>query len=288
MGIELFSHNQKAYMAVMDMLNHTGKAAVIHPTGTGKTFIAFKLCESFSDKNVCWLSPSEYIFKTQLENLKKATGGYQPSNIQFYTYAKLCLLSLSELEKLQPDLIVLDEFHRCGAQQWGKSVNNLLQLHPHVNVVGLSATNIRYLDNQRDMALELFDGNIASEMSLGDAIVRGIIKPPKYILATFQYKNYLDKYEKRIKDMKNRAARDNAQKLLEDLRRALDMATGLDDVFYRHMDNPHGKYLVFCANFEHMQEMIALATRWFHKVDKDAHIYSAYSEDPLTDLRSRS
>ncbi|MFR5880821.1 MAG: hypothetical protein ACLUEQ_08455 [Cloacibacillus evryensis] len=41
-------------------------------------------------------------------------------------------------------------------------------------VLGLSATNIRYLDNQRDMADELFDGNIASEMTLGEAVVRGM------------------------------------------------------------------------------------------------------------------
>ena len=41
-------------------------------------------------------------------------------------------------------------------------------------VLGLSATHVRYLDNQRDMADELFDGCIASEMTLGEAIGRGI------------------------------------------------------------------------------------------------------------------
>ena len=44
MGAELFKHNKIAYKAVTDMLETTGKAAVIHPTGTGKSFIAFKLC----------------------------------------------------------------------------------------------------------------------------------------------------------------------------------------------------------------------------------------------------
>ena len=51
------------------MLETTGKAAIIHPTGTGKSFIGFKLCEDFPDKKICWLSPSEYIFRTLLENL---------------------------------------------------------------------------------------------------------------------------------------------------------------------------------------------------------------------------
>ena len=55
------------------VLKETGKAAVIHPTGTGKSFIAFKLAEENPSACFCWLSPSEYIYKTQVENLKKAS-----------------------------------------------------------------------------------------------------------------------------------------------------------------------------------------------------------------------
>lgn len=69
--IDLFEHNKTAYEAAAVMLSETGKAAVIHPTGTGKSFIGFKLCGDNPDKAVCWLSPSEYIFKTQPENLKE-------------------------------------------------------------------------------------------------------------------------------------------------------------------------------------------------------------------------
>ena len=162
MGIRLFEHNQAAYDAAVSMLSEAGKAAVIHPTGTGKSFIGFKLCEDNPDKTVCWLSPSAYIFQTQLENLKNAADGYDPKNICFFTYAKLMGMSEEELTAIQPDFIILDEFHRCGAEMWGTSVQTLLSSHPHVPVLGLSATAIRYLDNQRDMADELFDGNVAS------------------------------------------------------------------------------------------------------------------------------
>ena len=79
--ISLFSHNEAAYEAAEEMLSETGKAAIIHPTGTGKSFIGFKLCETHADASVCWLSPSSYIFETQIENLKKVTGGYVPERI---------------------------------------------------------------------------------------------------------------------------------------------------------------------------------------------------------------
>ena len=40
--IKLYSHNQKAYNLAVTMLEDTKKAAIVHPTGTGKSFIAFK------------------------------------------------------------------------------------------------------------------------------------------------------------------------------------------------------------------------------------------------------
>ena len=69
MAMNLFEHNKTAYKAAVHMLDERGKAAVIHPTGTGKSFIGFKLCEDNPDKTICWLSPSRYIYQTQLENL---------------------------------------------------------------------------------------------------------------------------------------------------------------------------------------------------------------------------
>lgn len=86
MPMQLFEHNQIAYEAAVRMLSERSKAAVIHPTGTGKSFIGFKLCEDNPDKTICWLSPSRYIYQTQLENLSETSDSYQPENVKFYTY----------------------------------------------------------------------------------------------------------------------------------------------------------------------------------------------------------
>ena len=280
--IKLYSHNQKAYDLAVTMLEDTKKAAIVHPTGTGKSFIAFKLCEDHPDKTICWLSPSEYIFSTQLENLYQATNGYKPHNIVFFTYAKLMGMSKEEIQEIHPDYIVLDEYHRAGATYWQKGVEQLLFTYSDIPVLGLSATNIRYLDSQRDMAQELFDGNIASQMSLGEAIVRGILNPPKYVLSMYYYQNTLEKYERRVKKTKSKVARDNAEKCLDELRRTLEKAEGLDVIFKKHMTDSHGKYIVFCSNKEHMDQMMK-HTEWFSKVDKEPHMYSVYSSDPGAD-----
>lgn len=286
MAVSLFPHNRTAYENVCAMLEKTGKAAVIHPTGTGKSFIGFQYASEHPETKVLWLAPSEYIFKTQLENWFSAGGDALP-NITFFTYAKLSLMPEEDLSQFNiqhlPFLIVLDEFHRAGAAQWGLGVDRLMRTCPNARILGLTATSVRYLDAQRDMAEELFDGHIASEMSLGEAIVRGILPAPKYVLSIFKYKDDLAKYELRARHAKNRAARDAAEEILEKLRRALDLAEGLEDIFDRHMENRTGKYLVFCANAEHMRDMIARVPDWFYKVDEHPHVYSAYSEDPETD-----
>ena len=114
MSIDLFPHNQEAYDSLLTLLETERKACIIHPTGTGKSFIAFKYCEDHPTQNIIWLSPSEYIFQTQCENLRK-TGGSIPRNIVFYTYQKLCLMPPAEREALRADTIVLDESHRSAA-----------------------------------------------------------------------------------------------------------------------------------------------------------------------------
>lgn len=307
MAVSLFPHNRTAYENVCAMLEKTGKAAVIHPTGTGKSFIGFKYAADHPETKVLWLAPSEYIFKTQLENWKSA-GGDELKNITFLTYAKLSLMSEEELtcvcgdcppdtspredvsagtvpltQRSTPFTIVLDEFHRAGATHWGLGLERLLKVFPDATIIGLTATAVRYLDGQRDMAQELFDGCIASEMTLGEAIVRGILPAPKYVLSIFKYKDDLAKYELRARHAKSKATRDAAEEILEKLRRALDLAEGLEDIFDRHMEDRTGKYLVFCANAEHMRDMIARVPDWFYKVDEHPHVYSAYSEDPETD-----
>ena len=137
--------------------------------------------------------------------------------------------------------------------------------------------------NQRDMADELFEGNVASEMTLGEAVVHGILKAPKYVLALFTCRNELEKYQTRVRQAKNKAVRDKGEELLDQLRRALDRADGMDEIFARHMTARQGKYIVFCANAEHMREMAEKAPEWFSRVDGEPRVYTVYSADPETD-----
>ena len=218
MALRLFEHNEKAYHAAVRMMERYGKAAIVHPTGTGKSYIAFKLIEDNPEKVVIWLSPSEYIFKTQLESLKRNDPDFPLANVHFYTYAKLMCCTQAQLDDIaaqKPAYIILDEFHRAGAECWGESTVALLRLCPDAKLLGLTATNVRYLDNNRDMAEELFDSCVASDMTLGEAVVRGILPAPKYVTTVYQYQKTLAKYQARVDNLRTPGIQDANQKYLD-------------------------------------------------------------------------
>lgn len=131
------------------------------------------------------------------------------------------------------------------------------------------------------MADELFDGNIASEMTLGEAIVRGILNPPKYVTALFAYKEQYNRLERKIRNS-GRIVYDKCEAQLEALRRRLENSIGLDEIFKKHLTEKDGKYIVFCSSKEHMDEMISHVPEWFGAIDPQPNIYRAYTGDPST------
>lgn len=312
MPIELYPHNQIAYKNSINLLEESGRAAVIHPTGTGKSFIAFKLAEDNPDAILIWLAPSEYIFQSQKENYLAAGGEKEVlSNIIFLTYSKLMyimfdsgddndeigkilLQEIMQSSKVQknagdteeeymasPDYIILDEFHRCGAESWGKCVEALIYACPETKVLGLSATHIRYLDNRRDMAEELFYGKVASKMELTEAIAQGILPAPLYICGLYEYRDEIRAIAKRVNSQRNPSIKDNCGKLLEKLKRAVSQAKGPEQIFAKYM-KPNGKYIVFCSGREHMNEMIRQAGKWYGGIDKEPMIYRAIYDNSET------
>ena len=278
MALELYPHQVQASQAVSRMLMNKGRAAVILPTGTGKSYIAFHLIEQHPDSLFLWLGPSEYIFQTQTAALRSTAPELSLHNVTFLTYASLIYKSADELAQIPCDYIILDEFHRCGSEHWGAAVRQILESHQQAKLLGLSATHIRYLDHHRNMAEELLDNCIASEMTLGEAIVRGILPAPKYVTTVYQYQQSLARYEERISTLTNQYSRSKSERYLQALRRSLAEADGLDVVFAKHMKERHGRYIVFCASVEHMQEIQAHVRDWLHAIDEQPHCYQVYAE----------
>lgn len=279
MGIELYKHNKEAYDKIEKMFESEDKVAIVHATGTGKSFISLKWLYENRDKRCLFLAPT-YEIIDQLEQHIKSQGLSVSDfpNLKCAIYPNFSRLSTDKINNLHFDNIVLDEFHRCGAQEWGRSINTLLNNNPNAKVLGITATPIRYLDDNRNMAEELFHGNIASEISLTDAISSGILPMPTYISAVYSFKEDIDRIQAKINRFENPEYKEVFQKKLDEARRMLENAKGLPEIFEKHIPNKSGKYIVFCRDYEHMQKMIAESKQWFSKVNPNVDIYSVYSE----------
>ena len=260
--IELYPHNQAALNHLEEALKYTRRAAVIQPTGTGKSFVALAFIERRPNNSFLYLAPSTHIFN----QLKHHAGHTEVLlHTTMMTYQKLCLLHEDELGKLEPDYIILDEFHRCGADDWGSAVDHLLALYVECFLIGFTATPVRYLDKAgtRDMSEELFHGSIASYYTLQDAINDKVLPVPHYVLGDILMNERVSSLETALTQVASYGrARTAGYSLLESLKRNMAEAQGIDEIFKCHMPNRFAKLIVFCRNLEHIAQCREDMHRW--------------------------
>ena len=134
MGVELDSRYQvEAYDAIQSSIKEIGKAGVVLPTGTGKTYLALKLIEDNLDKEqILYVSPSPTINVQVRKMIKEIYPKEEAekilSKVKFVTYSgldKRFKHDEFDMQEYNSDVIILDEVHRSGAEDWGKTVDYL-------------------------------------------------------------------------------------------------------------------------------------------------------------------
>ena len=281
--IELYPHNQAALNHLEEALKYTRRAAVIQPTGTGKSFVALAFIERRPNNSFLYLAPSTHIFN-QLKHHAGHTDVLLHTTMM--TYQNLCLLHEDELGKLEPDYIILDEFHRCGADDWGSAVDHLLALYVECFLIGFTATPVRYLDKAgtRDMSEELFHGSIASYYTLQDAINDKVLPVPHYVLGDILMNERVSSLETALTQVASYGrARTAGYSLLESLKRNMAEAQGIDEIFKCHMPNRFAKLIVFCRNLEHIAQCREDMHRWLGP-GKKIREYVCRSDEKAADI----
>lgn len=258
----LFPHNQKAYEAVMNAFAVQDRAAVVHATGTGKSYIGAAVAEHFD--NVLIVAPVAFILNEHRKVNK--------NNVTFATYTKL-LLNYEAIGN-GFDLIILDEFHRTGAEGWGAAVNTLIADNPQAKILGLTATNKRYLEN-RDMAEEMFDNAVVSTLSLKDAILDHILKAPKCIIGYYTFGVTYKKYQEKISSSTAKEeVKDEAQKRLDNIRLNWEKAYNVNNLLKKHLPDYTKRVIVFCQNHSMLNSCKKSVKKWFN--DAGFKVYKTY------------
>ena len=173
MNINLPKYNQTVYAELLQAMVWNNKCALCAATGTGKSYIAAKFVqEAVIEQDTLILVPFRASAKIWNTLLPQATT---------MTYQGL-LYNRPELAKYK--LIICDEMHHLGADEWGKVFNELTENY-HGKLLGLTATPIRFLDGNRNIAKEFFDGNDIQGVQLSEAIQKKILPTFEYVTALY-------------------------------------------------------------------------------------------------------
>lgn len=258
--MELYPHNELAYNKLKESLVENQRACVVQPTGTGKSFIIAKFLSDNPDKKFLCITSSSYIIEQFDSNFKKIFRNYE-----FIAYSTLISKRFHEFLENTYDFIILDEFHRAGAEEWGNKLDILLEFHQQSKVIGLTATHIRNDIGEsgfgRDMSKELFFGNIVHYLSLREAFDVGILPVPKYIKALYElqeeYDNIINKIESSKAKNKSYLKRYVYEKKLE-----WEEAKGVQRILKKHIKKERN-FIVFCRSVEHLNNMKSVVEGWF-------------------------
>jgi len=249
----LFPHNQQAVNAVLDHYsNGHKKAAVVHATGTGKSYIIAAVVEHYNKCLV--IAPNDYVLAETQKLCKRGT--------EFITYIAAMFGHAADTDY---DLIVLDEYHRAGAPEWGAAVQKIISNNPNARLLGTTATDVRYLDALRNMSDELFDGNVVSRISLAEAWVRNILIPPVYVTGLYTFDEIARNIVNRYCVSPRYVPAKEAQLIsaIEGIRLDWMKAGGLNEIFRKHLRQDTKRVIVFCEHIKHISDVMTQSVQWF-------------------------
>lgn len=274
---QLHEHNQRTYENICRMYGEgIQRVAVVQPTGSGKSLLMAKLIEDNPDSRFFVLSTSHKIndqFKAKLDEdaLKR---------VDFNIYCNMPNMNEETMKTLQVDYILLDEMHRALAKEWSKGINVLLEMYPDAKVLGLSATPIRYLDRCRNVVEELFNGNLACDMSLSQAILDGILPMARYVCGVYSFEKDTESLNKKIEKSYN--SDEEKKELLEQvkvLKQNLDKANGVSEIIRKYVVSGNEKFVVFLKDTTHLRDMKPVIEKWFIDAGFTVRMYEVHCKN---------
>lgn len=272
--VDLKPHNLEAYEKIKEALSSgKNRVAVSHATGSGKSYLIAQLCEDHNEDRKLILVPSNYI----REQMQKLFTKYKIQNYEFMVYQKFIKLSDDDIASLDYKLIVLDEYHHNTSKVWGAKVKCLLESHSESIVFGTSATPVR--SDGVNTIDELFEGSCASELSLSEAIAKKIVPIPTYVSAIYSLDDELEQLREKVKNATNtKEEKAEFYEKIKAMRTQIDKAYGIPIILNKYLKNKEGKYLVFCRNKAHVEEIKDTVIDWFKTAGfKDINSYIVHS-----------
>lgn len=276
MSMTLNPANEAAFQKAVQSLETLNRAAVFHPTGTGKSCIAWKVVEAHPQTTFFWLVAGAQRLALRQAELTRYNGGTLPGNVRFCDCEKLAAATPEQWVRLgeqKPGCIVLDCYHELSAVCWAQSVQKLLRMCPQAKVLGLGVPNGAPVCAA---AQELFADCIVSHMTVAEAMAAGTMPVPSaYAALLWPQEEELATLRARIKNLCMPKGDTSLRVQYEELSWSLRQVENLTVLLPRLLSDTSGHYLVLFESAAYQEKLGAELEQLLRTVDPAVRFYAA-------------
>ena len=276
MSMTLNPVNEAAFQKAVQSLETLNRAAVFHPTGTGKSCIAWKVVEAHPQTTFFWLVAGAQRLALRQAELTRYNGGTLPGNVRFCDCEKLAAATPEQWVRLgeqKPGCIVLDCYHELSAVCWAQSVQKLLRMCPQAKVLGLGVPNGAPVCAA---AQELFADCIVSHMTVAEAMAAGTMPVPSaYAALLWPQEEELATLRARIKNLCMPKGDTSLRVQYEELSWSLRQVENLTVLLPRLLSDTNGHYLVLFESAAYQEKLGVELEQLLRTVDPAVRFYAA-------------
>lgn len=276
MSMTLNPVNEAAFQKAVQSLETLNRAAVFHPTGTGKSCIAWKVVEAHPQTTFFWLVAGAQCLALRQAELTRYNGGTLPGNVRFCDCEKLAAATPEQWVRLgeqKPGCIVLDCYHELSAVCWAQSVQKLLRMCPQAKVLGLGVPNGAPVCAA---AQELFADCIVSHMTVAEAMAAGTMPVPSaYAALLWPQEEELATLRARIKNLCMPKGDTSLRVQYEELSWSLRQVENLTVLLPRLLSDTSGHYLVLFESAAYQEKLGTELEQLLRTVDSAVRFYAA-------------
>ena len=276
MSMTLNPVNEAAFQKAVQSLETLNRAAVFHPTGTGKSCIAWKVVEAHPQTTFFWLVAGAQRLALRQAELTRYNGGTLPGNVRFCDCEKLAAATPEQWVRLgeqKPGCIVLDCYHELSAVCWAQSVQKLLRMCPQAKVLGLGVPNGAPVCAA---AQELFADCIVSHMTVAEAMAAGAMPVPSaYAALLWPQEEELATLRARIKNLCMPKGDTSLRVQYEELSWSLRQVENLTVLLPRLLSDTSGHYLVLFESAAYQEKLGTELEQLLRTVDPAVRFYAA-------------
>ena len=276
MSMTLNPVNEAAFQKAVQSLETLNRAAVFHPTGTGKSCIAWKVVEAHPQTTFFWLVAGAQRLALRQAELTRYNGGTLPGNVRFCHCEKLAAATPEQWVRLgeqKPGCVVLDCYHELSAVCWAQSVQKLLRMCPQAKVLGLGVPNGAPVCAA---AQELFADCIVSHMTVAEAMAAGTMPVPSaYAALLWPQEEELATLRARIKNLCMPKGDTSLRVQYEELSWSLRQVENLTVLLPRLLSDTSGHYLVLFESAAYQEKLGAELEQLLRTVDPAVRFYAA-------------